>query len=164
MAKVTRLRETEADPHAQGGNARTLLATALKESKAAHTAVAKQKHAVKRLFEQQIEAEGKIETLEKAVRVAQDRYVEAVAQAAALEKSTPPVSGVAEATAALAFGRDRVHTLRAGRKVIEEEIPDWEADAAAADTEVDRIISEIIAHHRQCCSKLTTFDKTLVVK
>lgn len=60
-----------------------------------------------------------------------------------------PASTVPEALASLAFGRDRVETLRQARQQIEAEIPDWEAAAVEAETEVERLISAIIADYVQ---------------
>jgi hypothetical protein len=139
---VTKLRPAKAPEP----NPRAALATALKELKSARTAVNRQKEAKERLFARQIEAQAAIEPAEKAVKKAQAAYVDAVAQAAA-SGSPEPVSGVAEALAALAFKQDQVHTLRAARKVIEEELPGWEEEAAAADVAVEACISRIIADH-----------------
>jgi hypothetical protein len=142
MAGVTKLgrpKATEAPPRSQ-------LKAAIKEAKAAHAAVGKQKQAKARLFNEQVEAEGKIAALEKAVKKAEQAHIQAVADAA-VSGSPPPVSGVQEALAAVAFTRDRIHTLRAARQTIEEEIPDWEAAALEADTEVDRLISQVIADY-----------------
>jgi len=125
---------------------RASLKAALKESRQAHAAVNKQKQAKARLFSDQVEAESKIEALQKGVKKAEQAHIQAVADAA-VAGSPPPVSGVAEAQASLAFAQDRVHTLRAARKVIEEELPGWEDEAAAADVEVDRLISEVIADY-----------------
>jgi hypothetical protein len=114
--------------------------------KAARGSVNRQKEAIERLRARQIEAEAAIEPAEKAVKKAQAAYVEAVAQAAS-SGSPEPVSGVAEAMAALAFKTDQVHTLRAARKVVEEEIPGWEELVEAADVAVEACISRIIADH-----------------
>jgi hypothetical protein len=130
----------------EGDNARTLLAAALKEAKAARRAVNRQIEAKQRLFAQQVAAEAAIPAAEKAVAAARTRYVEAVAEAAA-SGSGEPVSTEAEAMASLAFKRDKIHTLRAARKVVEDEIPGYEEQVVEADTEVDRLISLIIADH-----------------
>jgi hypothetical protein len=143
MANIQKLR-----PAKTQGNPRASLAAALKELKSARSAVNRQREAKERLFARQIEAQAAIEPAEKAVKKAQAAYVDAVAQAAA-SGSPEPVSGVAEALASLAFKTDQVHTLRAARKVVEEELPDWEAAAIEADVEVEKIISQIIADHLQ---------------
>jgi hypothetical protein len=127
---------------------RSALKAAIKEARAAHQAVGKQKQAKARLFNEQVEAEGKIASLEKAVKKAEQAHVQAVADAAVA--GTPaPASGVQEALASVAFTRDRVHTLRAARQTIEAEIPDWEAAAMEADTEVERLISDVISDYVQ---------------
>jgi hypothetical protein len=59
------------------------------------------------------------------------------------------VGTVAEAMASLAFKRDRVNVLRSARKTVEAELPEWQADAVAADVEVERLISQIIADYVQ---------------
>jgi hypothetical protein len=148
MANVSKLRPAKSPE----GASRTALSKALAEAKAAHGRVTKQKQAASRLFAQQMEAEAAIPAAEKAVKKAEAAHVAAVAEAAVLEKPTP-VSGVAEAMAALAFKTDRVHTLKAARKVVEDEIPGWEEEALAADTEVERLISEIIADFVQVLLK-----------
>jgi hypothetical protein len=139
VTKLGRPKATEPLPRSE-------LKAAIKEAKAAHAAVGKQKQAKARLFSEQVEAESKIEALQKAVKKAEQAHIQAVADAA-VAGSPPPVSGLPEALASLAFAQDRVHTLRAARKVIEEEIPGWEEDAAAADTEVERLISQVIADY-----------------
>jgi hypothetical protein len=132
------------------GSLRYALKAALKEAKAAHTVVARQKQAVSRLFAQIIEAEEAIAPLEAAVKKAEADHVRSVAEAAVLEKPAP-ASGVAEALASLAFANDRIHTLRAARQTIEAEIPDYQAEAVAADTEVERLISVVISDYIQVC-------------
>jgi hypothetical protein len=148
MANVSKLRPAKSPEP----SSRAALVAALKELKAARGSVNRQKEAMERLFAQQVEAQAAIEPAEKAVKKAEAAYIDAVAEAAA-SGSPEPVSGVPEAMAALAFKRDRVHTLRAARKVIEEELPDWEAAAVEADTEVEKIISQIIADHVQVIVK-----------
>ena len=123
---------------------RASLKAALKESRQAHAAVNKQKQAKARLFSDQVEAESKIEALQKGVKKAEQAHIQAVADAA-VAGSPPPVSGVAEAQASLAFAQDRVHVLRGARKTIEEDLPGYEEDAAAADVEVEACISEVIS-------------------
>ena len=53
------------------------------------------------------------------------------------------------AAAILISTKDNVNTLRQARKQIESEIPDYEQDSLAADAEVERIISVIIADYLQ---------------
>jgi hypothetical protein len=125
---------------------RSELKNAIKEAQSARRAVNRQIEAKQRLFAQQVAAEAAIPAAEKAVAAARDRYVEAVAAAAA-SGSGEPVSTVAEAQASLAFKQDKIHTLRAARKVVEDEIPGYEEQVVEADTEVERLISEIIADH-----------------
>jgi hypothetical protein len=79
---------------------------------------------------------------------AQNEYVAAVAQSAASGSPTPD-SGVPAAMAAVAFQQDRVSTFRQARNKIESELPEWQAEAVAADVEVERLISVIIGDHIQ---------------
>ena len=133
-------------------NARHQLRAALRAAKAAHAAVARQKQAVTRMLSQIVEAEEKIPALEKAVKKAEQAHIDAVAEAAVMEKPKP-ASTVAEAQASLAFAQDHIATLRQARKLLESEIPNWEAEALAADTEVERLISSIIADYVQILIK-----------
>jgi hypothetical protein len=101
---------------------RSQLKAALKESRQAHAAVNKQKQAKARLFSDQVEAESKIEALQKGVKKAEQAHIQAVADAAVA--GTPaPASTVAEAQASLAFAQDKIHTLRGARQTIEAELP-----------------------------------------
>jgi hypothetical protein len=123
------------------------LKAAIKEAQSARRAVNRQKEAVSRLFAQQVAAEAAIPAAEKEVAASRDRYIEAVAAAAASGGVGDPVSTEAEAMASLAFKRDKIHTLRAARKVVEDEMEGWEEQVVEADTEVERLISLIIADH-----------------
>jgi hypothetical protein len=142
MAGVTKLGR----PKANEPMPRSQLKNAIKEAQIARRAVNRQIEAKQRLFAQQVAAEAAIPAAEKAVAAARARYVEAVAEAAA-SGSGEPVSGVAEALAALAFKRDKIHTLRAARQVVEDELPGWQEQVVEADTAVEQAISEIIADH-----------------
>jgi hypothetical protein len=127
---------------------RSELKAALKESKLAHQAVGKQKQASTRLFNETIEAEAALEKLEKRVKEVEKAHIAAVA-AAAVAGSPPPASGVQEALTAVQFAKDKINTLRAARKVIEEEMEGWNDEAAAADVAVEACISEVISDYIQ---------------
>jgi chromosome segregation ATPase len=130
------------------GNPRAELAKALKAAKAAHGAVNKLKATVQKLFSEMLAAQNQIPALEKAVAKAEAAHIHAVAEAAILEKPAP-ASTVAEAQAAVVMARDRVNTLRSARQAVEAEIPEYEADAVDAETEIEKIISLIIADYVQ---------------
>jgi hypothetical protein len=98
------------------------------------------------MLTQMVEAEAAIAPLEKAVKAASQAHISEVAQAMVMEKPAP-ASGVAEAQARLAFGRDRVETLRQARKQIEEDLPGYEEEVIEAETKVENLISQIIADH-----------------
>jgi hypothetical protein len=145
----TRLRDA-AEVQTPGGQLRTALRTALREQKAAHQAVARQKQAVTRMLTQTVEAEAAIAPLEKAVKTAEKAHISEVAQAMVMEKP-PPASTVSEAIARLVFAKDNVNTLRQARKTIESEIGDYEQAAVDSDVEVEKIISQIIADYVKIC-------------
>jgi chromosome segregation ATPase len=130
------------------GASRAQLAAAIKASKSAHTAVSKQKQAVQKLFSEMVAAENQIPAAEKAVAKAQNEYIAAVAEAAAAGLPEP-VSGKAEAEAALTFKKDRVNVLREARKRLESELPDWQQDVVDSDIAVERLISMVIADYVQ---------------
>jgi hypothetical protein len=139
-SKVTKL------PKSPEGNARAELAAALKEAAKARTALNKHRAGVNRLFEQMMEAEAAIEPAEKAVKLAEQSYVDAVAEAA-VSGSPAPVNGKAKAEARLVLTKDRVNVLREARRRLESELPDWQQDVVDADVAVERKISLVIADH-----------------
>jgi hypothetical protein len=98
---------------------------------------------VQRLWDEMREAEETIERLQKGVQKAEAAHIDAIAEAAALDKAGP-ASGVPAARQAVTIAEDQLAALREARKKIERELPEWENGVSAADAEIDRLISEIL--------------------
>jgi hypothetical protein len=143
MADVTRLRpKAKATEH--GDPLRQALAVAIVGAGKAREMRERQKQAVERLRVEGREAEETIEKLQKRVSEAQDAHIAGLADAAASGKPAP-ASRVAKARAAVVEAEDHREALRAARKKLEADMPEVEKDIVAADTEVERLISEILA-------------------
>jgi hypothetical protein len=143
MADVTRLRP-KAKPTESGDPLRKALAAAIVAAGKAREMRERQKQAVGRLWAEMREAEQEIERLQKRVSEAQEAHIAGLADAATSGKAAP-VSGVAKARAAVVVAEDHREALRAARKKLEADMPEVEKDVVAADTEVERLISEILA-------------------
>jgi hypothetical protein len=147
MAKVTRLRETvDGDERACADPLRNALAAAIEAAGKSRAVLEKRRAAARRLSSEAAETEERIEALTKAVTMAEAAHLDAIAEAAA-SGAPVPASGVPKAREAVVVAQDHVDTLRAARRKVEANMPDWEADVAAADAEVERLISAILAPH-----------------
>jgi hypothetical protein len=140
---VTKLRPGKAT-EASGDPLREALAAAIETAGKSRAALAQRKQGVHQLFSEASEADESIEKLQKAVREAQESYIGGLADAAA-GSPAPPANGVPAAKAAVEVAMDHREALRAARKKIESEMPAWEADVVAADAEIERLISQILA-------------------
>jgi hypothetical protein len=137
-----KLRATEEQP-----DLRRELRAALREQKAAHGAIGNQKAAISRMLSQIAEAEAAIPALEKRLKGAEKAHIDAVAAAAVAGAEAPASTVVPEALASLAFGRDRVETLRAARRQVEQDLPGYEEEVLEVEVKVENLISQIIADH-----------------
>jgi hypothetical protein len=122
---------------------RAALADEIKQASAAKIAVAKRRAGIERLWDEERGIEKQVETLQKRAREAAEVHIANLAEAAALEKAAP-ASGVPKARQAVTVAEDHRDSLRLARRKIEAELPKWEADAVRADTEVERLISELL--------------------
>jgi chromosome segregation ATPase len=144
MGSVSRLHEAVADPSSDIDPLRAALEAAIKEAARVRAAAARQKAAIERLLVEASEAEKAIAAAQKAVGKAQEAHVAGLASAAASGKSAP-ASVVAAARQAVSDAEEHRDALRAARAKVERELPEWEKDAVGADTEVERLISMILA-------------------
>jgi hypothetical protein len=166
---VTKLRPPgEATEPDRGDPLRKELAAAIEAAGKAREMCERQKQAAQRLWAEAREAEETIERLHKAVGKATEAHIASLADAAATGEPAP-ASGVPRAKKAVEVATDHLDALKAARKKLESDAPELAKDVVAADTEVERSISQVllpiaeqmIERGRQVAEQLAPIKRTL---